>query len=167
MTLKIKKVVRLQSLSSEVSEKLQTILKSGEIKIGEKLPSEQKLGELFGVSRTVVREAWRAPSRVAETSGSSQDVKMPRRQSQCHHVMNQQNTDEPRFSDRRSRPEHHARHRVSFPATCPPPRRRRSRRVSSVSSVAAARAASPRAASSRSRARARTSRNRRHAQPRL
>lgn len=57
MNLNIKKVSRSQSLSSEVAEKLQALLDSGEIKVGEKLPSEHKLCDLFGVSRTVIREA--------------------------------------------------------------------------------------------------------------
>jgi len=57
MTFSLEKVTRPQSLSSEVAEKLQNFLKSDKIRIGEKLPSEHKLCALFGVSRTVIREA--------------------------------------------------------------------------------------------------------------
>jgi hypothetical protein len=63
---------------------------------------------------------------------------LPHMSSQSLTALNRKH--EPRFSDRRSRPELHARHRVSFPATCPPPRPRYSRRASS---FVAARAAPP------------------------
>lgn len=53
-------VVREPRLSDKVADMmLQTIL-SRRLKVGDRLPSERELGEQFGVSRTVVREAVRA-----------------------------------------------------------------------------------------------------------
>lgn len=43
--------------SHEVARTLETAILSGEHAIGSRLPSEEKLGKQFGVSRTVVREA--------------------------------------------------------------------------------------------------------------
>lgn len=43
--------------SEAVQEQLVSLIKSGELKVGEKLPPEQELARSFGVSRPVVREA--------------------------------------------------------------------------------------------------------------
>lgn len=45
------------SLSVHVSDQLETLLDSGAVGIGQKLPTESELCEVFGVSRTVIREA--------------------------------------------------------------------------------------------------------------
>lgn len=45
------------NLVKRLSEELRRAILSGEIKVGEKLPSEARLTELHAVSRTVVREA--------------------------------------------------------------------------------------------------------------
>ncbi|WP_417307966.1 FadR/GntR family transcriptional regulator [Devosia sp.] len=46
-----------EKLSVRVAETLREQLMRGELSAGEKLPTEQRLTEIFGVSRTVVREA--------------------------------------------------------------------------------------------------------------
>jgi GntR family transcriptional repressor for pyruvate dehydrogenase complex len=46
-----------ETLTSQVSKALRARIDSGDLKPGDKLPSEQELVERFGVSRTVVREA--------------------------------------------------------------------------------------------------------------
>lgn len=46
-----------QSLSRRLVRELSASIASGEIAVGEKLPTEQALCDAFGVSRTVVREA--------------------------------------------------------------------------------------------------------------
>jgi DNA-binding FadR family transcriptional regulator len=43
--------------SEAVREQLFSLIQSGELSLGEKLPSENKLAESFGVSRPIVREA--------------------------------------------------------------------------------------------------------------
>lgn len=48
------------SLADRVAQQLFEVVRSGRIKPGEKLPSERDLGEEFGVSRTVIREAVRS-----------------------------------------------------------------------------------------------------------
>jgi GntR family transcriptional regulator, transcriptional repressor for pyruvate dehydrogenase complex len=48
-----------ERLSDKVAAQLQALIAGGEIRIGEKLPSERALCDLLGVSRTVVREAVR------------------------------------------------------------------------------------------------------------
>ncbi len=45
------------SLSTEIFRQLKEQIETGEFLVGEKLPSEARLTERFGVSRTVVREA--------------------------------------------------------------------------------------------------------------
>ncbi len=52
-------IVRLErpNLVDEVYQQIRDIITSGEWKEGQKLSSEQKLGEQFGVSRVVIREA--------------------------------------------------------------------------------------------------------------
>ncbi len=54
------RVTREPRLSDKVAELLlETILSPG-LQPGDRLPSERELGEQFGVSRTVIREAVRA-----------------------------------------------------------------------------------------------------------
>lgn len=47
-------------LSDKVAERLLESVKSGQLPTGSRLPSERELGEQFGVSRTVIREAVRS-----------------------------------------------------------------------------------------------------------
>lgn len=53
-------VARNPRLSDKVAEQLLASIKSGQFSAGSRLPSERELGEQFGVSRTVVREAVRS-----------------------------------------------------------------------------------------------------------
>jgi GntR family transcriptional repressor for pyruvate dehydrogenase complex len=53
-------VVRGPRLSDTIAERLLEAILSGQFKEGDPLPSERDLGEQFGVSRTVVREAIRS-----------------------------------------------------------------------------------------------------------
>lgn len=48
---------RPASLTVQLADELRKLLESGELKAGDKLPSELDLMETYGVSRTVVREA--------------------------------------------------------------------------------------------------------------
>ena len=70
-------VVREPSLSDKVAEQLTEAIVTRKIKTGELLPSERDLGEKFGVSRTVIREAVRslaARGLVRVTSGRGVEV---------------------------------------------------------------------------------------------
>jgi GntR family transcriptional repressor for pyruvate dehydrogenase complex len=51
------RIARPLRLSEEVSGDLQRRIARGELKAGDRLPTEKALGEVFGVSRAVVREA--------------------------------------------------------------------------------------------------------------
>lgn len=53
-------VQREPRLSDKVAELILESILSDRLSVGEKLPSERELGEQFGVSRTVIREAVRA-----------------------------------------------------------------------------------------------------------
>lgn len=53
----IKPLVHGGSLSRQVSQQLESIIAGQEIPVGDKLPPEGALCDLFGVSRTVIREA--------------------------------------------------------------------------------------------------------------
>ena len=53
-------VVREPRLSDKVADMMLETILSKRLHVGDKLPSERELGEQFGVSRTVVREAVRA-----------------------------------------------------------------------------------------------------------
>lgn len=55
-----KQVAREPRLSDKVAELMLETIMSRKLEVGDKLPSERELGEQFGVSRTVVREAVRA-----------------------------------------------------------------------------------------------------------
>jgi GntR family transcriptional repressor for pyruvate dehydrogenase complex len=56
-TKELKKVVRRPRLSEAICLALEGRIARGELKPGERLPAEKVLGEAFGVSRAVVREA--------------------------------------------------------------------------------------------------------------
>ena len=51
---------RRKKLSDEIREKIVDLIDEGELVIGDKLPTEGELIDLFGVSRTAVREAIKA-----------------------------------------------------------------------------------------------------------
>src|SRR3982751_260678 len=53
-------VTREPRLSDKVAEMMLETILSRRLAVGDRLPSERELGEQFGVSRTVVREAVRA-----------------------------------------------------------------------------------------------------------
>ncbi len=53
-------VAREPRLSDKVAETMLNTILSNRLTVGDRLPSERELGEQFGVSRTVVREAVRA-----------------------------------------------------------------------------------------------------------
>lgn len=53
-------VTREPRLSDKVADMMLESILSRKLKVGDRLPSERELGEQFGVSRTVVREAVRA-----------------------------------------------------------------------------------------------------------
>lgn len=53
----LSRIARPLRLSEEVSGDLQRRIARGELKAGDRLPTEKALGEAFGVSRAVVREA--------------------------------------------------------------------------------------------------------------
>jgi GntR family transcriptional regulator, transcriptional repressor for pyruvate dehydrogenase complex len=53
-------VAREPRLSDKVAESMLATILSRRLQVGDRLPSERELGEQFGVSRTVVREAVRA-----------------------------------------------------------------------------------------------------------
>ena len=54
------KGIKRESLSKQVSDQLETMIEHGEFKVGEKIPTETDLMELFAVSRNTIREAIRA-----------------------------------------------------------------------------------------------------------
>jgi GntR family transcriptional repressor for pyruvate dehydrogenase complex len=53
-------VDRTDLLSDKVVSQMRDLIMSGQLRAGQRLPSERQLGEDFGVSRTVVREAVRS-----------------------------------------------------------------------------------------------------------
>src|SRR5262245_11923930 len=53
-------VAREPKLADKVADLMLARILSGELGVGDRLPSERELGDQFGVSRTVVREAVRA-----------------------------------------------------------------------------------------------------------
>ena len=60
MGLRVEKIRAAAKLHESVAEKLGQLIIEGKVSPGERLPSERELGEQFGVSRTVVREALKA-----------------------------------------------------------------------------------------------------------
>lgn len=56
-SLQIERVGKGDSLASNVAKQLEKQISAGHISVGDKLPTENALCDLFGVSRTVIREA--------------------------------------------------------------------------------------------------------------
>lgn len=52
-----KKIIRRESLSKQVSDNLEEMISSGVYPVGEKIPAEPELAEMFQVSRNTIREA--------------------------------------------------------------------------------------------------------------
>lgn len=52
-----KKIIRRESLSKQVSDSLEEMISSGVYPVGEKIPAEPELAEMFQVSRNTIREA--------------------------------------------------------------------------------------------------------------
>ncbi len=50
-------MIKRQTLTSQVFDHILNLVKSGQVKPGEKLPTEKQLTAELGVSRTCVREA--------------------------------------------------------------------------------------------------------------
>ncbi|WP_251976623.1 FadR/GntR family transcriptional regulator [Salinicola avicenniae] len=53
----IKRISTQESLSRQIARQLESLITQGRIAVGDKLPTESQLCEMFGVSRTAVREA--------------------------------------------------------------------------------------------------------------
>lgn len=51
------KAVKRDSLSKQVSDQLESMIESGEYRVGEKIPTEPELMQIFEVSRNTIREA--------------------------------------------------------------------------------------------------------------
>ena len=71
------KPVTTRRTFEEAVEQIAEKVKAGELQVGQRLPSERELGDKFGVSRTVVREAVRslaARGLVRVTSGRGVEV---------------------------------------------------------------------------------------------
>ena len=51
------KIIKRESLSKQVSDQLEKMISSGKYKLGEKIPTESELMEMFDVSRNTIREA--------------------------------------------------------------------------------------------------------------
>jgi GntR family transcriptional repressor for pyruvate dehydrogenase complex len=54
------KALNTARLSEQIVEQIETLIVSGQLKSGDRLPAERDLCERFGVSRTVIREATRS-----------------------------------------------------------------------------------------------------------
>lgn len=52
--------IKADSASERVVKQILTNLEAGELKIGDRLPTQEKLGEMFGVGRSSIREATNA-----------------------------------------------------------------------------------------------------------
>jgi GntR family transcriptional repressor for pyruvate dehydrogenase complex len=73
-------IPRQPNLSDQVTEKLQELIATGQLRPAERLPSERELAERFGVSRTVIREAVRslvAKGLLEVKSGSGMVISVP------------------------------------------------------------------------------------------
>ncbi|WP_246837661.1 FadR/GntR family transcriptional regulator [Salinicola sp. MH3R3-1] len=53
----IKRISSQESLSRQIARQLEALITQGRISVGDKLPTESQLCDMFGVSRTAVREA--------------------------------------------------------------------------------------------------------------
>ena len=51
------RIVKRDSLSKQVSDKLESMIESGAYKVGDRIPTEPELMEMFQVSRNTIREA--------------------------------------------------------------------------------------------------------------
>ena len=51
------KIVKRDSLSKQVSDKLESMIEAGEYPVGERIPTEPELMDIFKVSRNTIREA--------------------------------------------------------------------------------------------------------------
>ncbi|MEJ2201826.1 MAG: GntR family transcriptional regulator, partial [Desulfuromonadaceae bacterium] len=49
--------IRPKKISEEIVEQIKTLIAKGELKPGDRIPSERNLAEMLGVSRPSVREA--------------------------------------------------------------------------------------------------------------
>jgi len=49
--------IKTQKISAQVAEQIRSSILAGEFTPGQKLPTERKLADVFGVSRPTVREA--------------------------------------------------------------------------------------------------------------
>src|SRR5437764_121911 len=56
-SLQVRKVAKRRSASAQIADQLVSALREDRIAMGDRLPSERELAELFGVSRPTVREA--------------------------------------------------------------------------------------------------------------
>src|ERR687888_114407 len=72
------RVTREPRLSDKVADLLLETIVARRLEPGERLPSERELGEQFGVSRTVVREAVRTRSRLTARSSTGSPPATPR-----------------------------------------------------------------------------------------
>ena len=52
-----RRAIKRDSLSKQVSDKLESMIKNGEFSVGDRIPTEPELMEIFQVSRNTVREA--------------------------------------------------------------------------------------------------------------
>ena len=52
-----RKIVKRDSLSKQISDKLESMIDAGEYQVGERIPTEPELMEMFQVSRNTIREA--------------------------------------------------------------------------------------------------------------
>ncbi len=52
--------IKNKKIHQQVSEEIQKMILSGELKLGDKLPAERKMAEMLNVSRTSIREALRS-----------------------------------------------------------------------------------------------------------
>jgi GntR family transcriptional repressor for pyruvate dehydrogenase complex len=71
---------RAQRLSDRVATEIEQLIRQHELQPGERLPAERELGDAFGVSRTVIREAVRAlaaKGRVEVRPGGGTIVRQP------------------------------------------------------------------------------------------
>ncbi|GHB29765.1 FadR/GntR family transcriptional regulator [Salinicola rhizosphaerae] len=53
----VKRISTQESLSRQIAQQLESLITQGRIEVGDKLPTESQLCDMFGVSRTAVREA--------------------------------------------------------------------------------------------------------------
>ena len=52
-----RRIVKRDSLSKQISDKLESMIDAGEYQVGERIPTEPELMEMFQVSRNTIREA--------------------------------------------------------------------------------------------------------------